>query len=398
MRALNTQLVLDSIRKAGTTSQADLIRTTKLNTGTIVSIVRDLRSRGFIIEAGRGVSRGGRRPTLLRLNPSAASIAACQIGSETATAAILDLNAQIVARHELPVEAGLGPEAFMSSLSACITEMCTEFCGDAASIAGIGLSLHGPVDSENGILLVSEHLGWREVPFGPSLGERLGVRVFALAETRAIALAEQRWGAAQNVRDFVLVELDTGIGMVQVLDGTICRGKHDMAGELGFTVWETGRETADNESPRVLEDVASLRALCRHARELPDTAAAADERTVNHESAEEICLRRLVAAADNGCVQAREVLDNATNALGIAIANVANLFDPELVLLTGRLVSGVDGALMNHIRDCTERHVLATQEHAPRIECAVLGTDAALRGAASLVIDRYLNAENLARL
>ncbi len=396
MRALNTQLVLDCIRVAGTASQADLIRATKLNTGTIVSIVRDLRRRGLAIEAGQGVSRGGRLPTLLRQNPSAAYVLACQVGSETAVIAVLDLDARPLARRELAIEQHHAPGPFIASLAAAIVELRETHCRSGIPVAGLGLSLHGAVDSDRGTLLVSEHLGWRDVPFAEPLRKALGIPVLAQAETRAIALAEQRWGAARDARDFVLIELDTGIGMVQVLDGTICRGRHNMAGELGFTVWDIGSGHGGNRPPRVLEEVASLRSLCRQTRALPGIEHIALPPAAADESTEEQWLRRLVLAAGHGCESAQELLDTATNALGLALANVINLLDPELVLLTGRLVSGADGALVENLRRCCERHLLAKQEHAPRIERAILGSEAALRGTASAVLDRYLGAENLA--
>jgi len=243
-------------------------------------------------------------------------------------------------------------------------------------------------------MLFSSHLGWRNVAFSGELQQVLGVPVFAEAETRAIALAEQRWGAARAARDFVLAELDTGIGMVQVLEGKLCRGRHSMAGELGFTVWDPGQRADGGQQPRVLEDMASLRVLCRQAQQLPDVASRLSEPSAV-ESREEWWLEQLVAASLSGYVQAREILDDATRVLGMAIANVVNLLDPELVLLTGRLVSAAEGALVDPLRQCAQRHLLGTQEHTPRIERAVLGADAALLGAARLVIDHFLSADNL---
>jgi len=395
MRALNTQLVVDHIRRAEAASQADLIQATKLTTGTIVSIVRDLCRRGLVVRAGRGVSRGGRRPTLLRLNHSAATVLCCQVGSDTATVAVLDLGAEILARRELAIEPERGPEAFMARLATCLRELLQTHAPADGCIAGLGLSLHGAVDAQRGVMLFSEHLGWRDVPFGDELQQALGVPVFAEGETRAMALAERRWGAAQGAQDFVLVELDTGIGMVQVLEGKLCRGRHHMAGELGFTVWDTSGRAADGQRPRVLEDMASLRALCHQAEQLPKVVAAvAGQPAVG--TTEEAWLQGLVSASLAGHAVARQILDHATHALGIAIANIVNLLDPELVLLTGRLVYAADGALVDPLCSCVRRHLLDTQR-APRIERAILGPDAALLGASGLVINHFLSADNLAR-
>ncbi|MBT3287290.1 MAG: ROK family protein [Victivallales bacterium] len=395
MRALNTQLVVDRIRGAEATSQADLIQATKLTTGTIVSIVRDLCRRGLVVRAGQGVSRGGRRPTLLRLNHSAATVLCCQVGSDTATVAVLDLGAEILARRDLTIERERGPEAFMAALVTCLQDLLRTHAPVDSCIAGLGLSLHGAVDAHRGVMLFSEHLGWRDVPFGDQLQQALGVPVFAEGETRTMTLAERRQGAAQGAQDFVLVELDTGIGMVQVLEGKLCRGRHHLAGELGFTVWDTAEPAAGGQRPRVLEDIASLRALCHQAEQVPEVVAAVAGQPPGG-TTEAMWLQGLVSASLAGHAAAREILDNATHALGIAIANIVNLLDPELVLLTGRLVYAADGALVDPLCSCIQRHLLDARR-APRIECAVLGTDAALLGAAGLVIDHFLSADNLAR-
>ncbi|NLF17216.1 MAG: ROK family protein, partial [Lentisphaerae bacterium] len=380
MRALNTQLVLDCIRKAELTSQADLIRATKLNTGTIVSIVRDLRERGLVVGAGQGPSRGGRRPALLRLNPSAAAVLSCQVGTEVATAAVLDLGATILSRREWAVEAARGPEPFLAALVACLRDQLQAPALKGRRLAGLGLSLHGAVDAERGVLRVSEHLGWYDVPFRDELQRALGIPVFAEGEARAIALAEQRWGAASKARDFVLIELDAGFGMVQVLDGRLCRGSHGLAGELGFTVWDTADRSAEERRPRILEDLASLKALCGRAEQVGAVAAVAVEPSVS-ETIEEVWLRRLVLASRAGSLEARQSLDDAARAIGLAVANVINLLDPELILLTGRMASGADGYLLEPIRACVREHLVGARSRVPRIEPAGLGPDAALLGA-----------------
>jgi len=396
MRAMNTKLVLDAVRAVGTTSQADLIRATNLSTGTIVSIVRGLSELGLLAQTGQGASRGGRRPTLLRLNPAAAFVLSCQVGSDRATAGVLDLGASVLSRRELPIRRELRPGNFIADLVASLQNQVRELGICHQRIAGLGLSLHGPVDAERGVMLFSEHLGWRDVPFRDELARALDLPVFAEAETRAIALAEQRWGAARDAQDFVLVELDAGIGMVQVLDGRLCRGSHSLAGELGFTVWETAERGQDRQRPRVLEDVASLQALCRQAEQLPEVASVGLE-PFGSESSAELWLRRLVSASRAGESRARQLLDDTTRAVGLAVANVANLMDPELVLLTGRMVSGTDGNLLEPIRAHVQAHLVGAPDRVLRVEPAVLGPDAAFLGVARLVIDHFFSVESLSR-
>ena len=408
MRAMNTKLVLDAVRAVETTSQADLIKATKLSTGTIVSIVRDLRALGLLVQAGKGASRGGRCPTLLKLNTSAAVVLSCQVGSDTATVCVLDLGARVLSRRELVVEREHGPAPFMEMLVDCLRQQLHELfpntlhlppssssspppstlhppppCPSASPVAGLGLSLHGPVDAERGVMLFSEHLGWRDVPFKDELEKALGVPVFAEAETRAIALAEQCWGAAGGARDFVLIELDTGIGMVQVLDGKLCRGSHNLAGELGFTAWESGVD-ADRRTV-VLEQKASLRAICREAVQT--------SLVEGHDLAEETILQSLLDLSSSGDPQAQQILDTAARVLGMVIANVINLLDPERILLTGRLVSGPEGGLLDPIRQHVQAHLVGARDRVPRIEQAVLGADAALLGAARLVSDHFFSVD-----
>lgn len=397
MRAMNTKLVLDAVRAAAPTSQADLIRATRLSTGTIVSIVRDLRRRGLVVETGRGASRGGRCPTLLRPDTTAALVLSCQLGSSTAVAAVLDVGANLLSRRELAVQPERGPEAFMPALVACLHEQLRSLGGEARRVAGLGLSLHGPVDTDRGVMLFSSHLGWQDVPFRDELQGLLGVPVLAEAETRAIAFAEQCWGAGRGVRDFVLIELDTGIGMVQVLDGRPCRGRHSLAGELGFTRWTVANQpTTGSPAACTLEDLASLRVLCRHAGRQPSSRTS--RRPAQGLAVPDVDrrLRALLAAAARGDVHAAQLFDAALSALALAIANVITVLDPELVLLCGRLVSGAGNALLDPLRQRVQAHLLGKPDRTPRLEGSTLGPDAAVLGAAGLVIEHFYSVDSLA--
>ncbi|OGV66944.1 MAG: hypothetical protein A3K19_03590 [Lentisphaerae bacterium RIFOXYB12_FULL_65_16] len=397
MRAMNTKLVLDVVRGVDMTSQADLIKATRLSTGTIVSIVRELRKLGMLADLGPGASRGGRKPTLLKLNSAAAVVLACRVGSNSATVGVLDLNGNILSRRDLVLAPGCGPEPFMAALVACLKDQLHQLAPRNDRVAGLGLSLHGPVDAARGVLLFSEHLGWRDVPFRDELGRALGLPVFADAETRAIAMAEQCWGAARGAQDFVLIELDSGIGMAQVLDGKLCRGSHSLAGELGFTTWGTVPAAGAPRQPLVLEQVASLHALCRQAGETASGDGHGSAVQGNIVGSEELCLQRLVEASRSGNTRARRILDNTARQLGMAVANVINLLDPELILLSGRMVSGDEDGLFRLVSDHARAYLVGAQDRAPRIEATALGADAALRGAARLVIDHFFSVENLAQ-
>jgi glucokinase len=274
----------------------------------------------------------------------------------------------------------------MTELTACLREQLRAVRPAGGRVVGLGISLHGPVDASRGVMLLSEHLGWTEVPFADELRRALGVPVFAEAETRAIALAEQCWGAARGARDFVLIELDAGIGMVQVLDGRLCRGSHSLAGELGFTAWETEAGSGGGRV-RVLEEMVSLEALCGRLEAL--------EGRIDPEGpAGPLCWPG--EAYRRGDPDARKVLEEAARVIGLAVANVINLLDPELVLLAGRMVSGEEGSLIDPIRTRVQAHLIGAQSRVPRIEPAVLGADAALLGAVRPVIDHFLSVENLA--
>jgi len=395
MRAMNKKLVLDVVRSCETVCQADLARATKLSTGTIVSMARELRDQGLVAEAGQGQSTGGRKPTLLTLNPSAAFALACRVGSETATVALMDLAGHILQRDDLPFEPRRGPDAFLADLATFVTGQLRSLRLARRRIAGMGLSLHGPVDTESGRLLLSRHLGWRDVPFKEYLEGKLRVPVHVEAETRAMALAEQRRGSARDVRSFVMVEVDTGIGMVQVLDGGTVRGSHSMAGELGYTVWWPAAPTGPDRPPVVLEDVASIGAMCREAQEGLAAGRTSGMRNPSEAASLDEAFTWLVDAHRKGDELAAEVIHRAAHALAAAVANLVNLLDPELVLLAGCAINRLGEALTGPIRTYADQYLLDTENRTARIEAASLGTDAALIGAGTLVYDRFFSVENL---
>jgi len=382
---MNIRLVLDAIRTADTTSQAELVRKTKLSVGTIVRIVRLLKDRDLVTEVGLGRSRVGRRPVQLRFNKSHSYVIAADYAPDETTVAILDLSGAHIHGTRFLFKEPPTPEQFVHELKKHAWELLRTHRIPQKRIAGIGVSTHGSADYKTGMLRYSRHLGWRDVPMGKMISDAMKKPVIVESHARTMTLAEQRWGAGIGAEHLLLIEIDAGIGVTIISDGRIMRGRNGMAGELGQNT--VRGVNSDLPRPLYLEDVASGKAMIDEARLKTRGRSGSTLRHQIEGQSLRLALRGLYDAASDGDEVALEVVRNAADYLGEAVSHLINLYDPDRVILAGSAISEGRGILTAQIREIALRRVFNLSSRNVTIEPASLGGRASLLGAAAMVYD-----------
>ncbi|MBP2369346.1 ROK family protein [Pseudonocardia parietis] len=303
------------------------------------------------------------------------------VGGTSVRAGVVDADGEVLDTATAPTPRT--DDALEVAIAGTVTELRGRYPVRAA-----GLALAGFVDAPRGLVRYAPHLSWRDAPVAGRISERLGgLPVVVEHDANSAALAERRYGAAAGASTVVLVAIGTGIGGALLLGGELFRGAHGVAPELGhLRVVPDGRACPCGKRG-CWERYCSGTALAATALELISAGDVPGPSVLAREAARDpgrITGRRVAAAAREGDPVARAALDDLGRWLGEGLSLVADVFDPDLVVVAGGVsVSAplfLDAAREHYARIATG----ASHRPLARIRTAQLGAAAAVVGAATL--------------
>ena len=253
---------------------------------------------------------------------------------------------------------------------------------EGRGIVAASIMVPGTVDTQNAVVVQAPNLpSLANFPLKSVLEKRVGWPVLLQNDANAAAVGEMWLGAARGCRDVVSVTLGTGVGGGMILDGELWRGAHGSAGEIGHTTVDpfSGLKCKCG-NVGCLELFASATAIVRMTREdLPRFP----ESVLNRE---ELTAERVYDAGRAGDELALSVFKKFGTYLGIGLANLINIIDPEIIVIAGGVVNGWDLFACHMQREVNERAVRATAQQV-RIAPAKCGDNAGILGAARLAFD-----------
>ena len=371
IRDINRQIVLNYIRERGPISRAEIAQETELQRSTVSIIVDELRSSGLIEEVS-GESTGGRPPILLSLRSGDAVAVGVDLGTIRTVVATSDLAGRVLGQEEFPTD----PDA--SKTIAGVIECALKLnARSGGTVEGIGISLPGLVDPESGLATYIPHFGWRDFDIAREVRAATDLAVSADNDANAAALAELWFGRPEirEVRDFIMVLVEEGVGTGIVFDGQVYRGKSGAAGEFGhMTIGEGAPVACAAGSRGCWEAFASQRAaLARYAalKRLPEGEAGVDFET-------------LVDLALAGEPEALASLKETARYLGLGIANLTQGLSPEAVIVGGPIVRAWP-LIACDVREAVGESICRGLPPA-QIIASTLGEQPTLMGALSLVL------------
>ncbi|MBI5828967.1 MAG: ROK family transcriptional regulator [Chloroflexi bacterium] len=374
-RALNRSAVLNTIKTHGPIGRAEVARRTGLSAATVTGITAELIADDLVFEKAAGDSRGGRPPILLALNPRGGFVVGLKLTETEAIAALTDLQATVIAKRTDRL-AGRSPERAVNTLANAVAELVGEARIRKGKLIGVGVGVAGIVDSEHGLVRQSPYFGWQNLPLRDLLQSRVRVPVFIDNDVNTLTLAEKWFGAGQSVDNFLTVTVGRGVGLGIVVNGQFYRGATGGAGEFGHTVIDPNGPVCDCGKHGCLESFVGDPGLVRMAAE----AAARGE--LPGPVAD---VPSLLALAQAGSPAEQAIFARAGEMLGRGVANLINIFNPQLVLISGEGVRSGDW-LFGPMREAIARHVMPGLAGDAEIRTDSWGDDAWARGAASLVL------------
>jgi glucokinase len=308
-------------------------------------------------------------------------------GTKIITAAVLSTG-EIVSRKYSLTLADEGPWPIINKLSSAVAETMAQAKLKTSDIAGIGIAAAGIIDTKEGIVTTSPNLpGWRDVPLRDIIAERLGLTTYLINDASAAALGEHRFGAGRGVDNLIYLTVSTGIGGGIIIDGELYLGADGCAGEIGHMIIETHGPQCNCGKFGCLEALASGSAMTKESvRRLNQGEKSSIIRLVDGRL-ESITAETVSLAARKGDSLACDIVARAATYLGIGLANLVNIFNPELIVIGGG-VSKMGNMLLAPARKAISEIAFKLPARTARIVRARLGSNAGIIGAAVYVFEQ----------
>lgn len=379
MRARNATLLLNLIWKERQVSRADLARRTGLSPSTVSAIVGDLERSGLVHSTGEGLSRGGRRPTLIGFHDDAFFIIGVELGATHVLVTLTNLRGQVrIARQGAHAVQG-DPEGALALVRAFIDDCLRAERVPRRRLLGIGVAVPSPVHPATpGRLSPLILPAWSGYDVQAQLSGAYNVPVFVDNDANMGALAEGWWGAGKSGDDLTYIKVATGIGAGYVIRGEVYRGAGGTAGEIGHLA-------VDPSGPRCMCGLNGCLAMFIGSHAVRSLA----RERMTGERGRTPTVAEIVKSARAGDPAARTIIDEVGHYLGIAVAGLVNLMNPAVVVFGGEITS-VGDLLLDRLRDTVRERTLSLSVNETRLVTSNLGDQAIAVGAATLVLQAAL--------
>jgi len=296
------------------------------------------------------------------------------IGGTKCAATIASIDGDIIARRSEPTQGDeRSPEQVLASLIGHIGTLIGEVGCEVSELIGVGVSCGGPLDTRTGVIYAPPNLPrWTAVPVRTILEDALKLPVLVENDANATAVAEWKFGAGKGTSNMVFMTMGTGIGGGIIVDGRLVHGANDLAGELGHQTILMNGPLCGCGKRGCLEALASGPSIARLARESLISGRQKRVLPLAGGKPEAITAAHVVEAAHEGDPFAREILREAGTYMGLGIANVIQILNPELVVL-GTIAVHAGDLILEPIRAAVKEYAWSRSAEVCSIVPAALG-------------------------
>ncbi len=384
MKEINRKQVLNLIREKAPVSRSELAAALGMSLPTVMRAVDGLIEERYVTETGKGDSAGGRRPVLLELNRQDHYVIGVDISRWT-TVILLNLAGETEARMRRMTGGGEGPEAILDSAADMIRSLLRERGLSASQIDGIGIGVPGSQFKSGELISESFYRGWEAVDIEALVTGKLGIPATVENIAKAFALGELYLGEARGGGSFIKVMVDSGVGCGIVLNGSLYKGADAVAGEFGHSVIELDGEPCYCGNRGCLEMYVSIPAILKRLkRRISESGPSPVLRELLQENPEPD-FQQMVGAMEKGDPLTIEVLTQSGRILGIGLANLVNLYNPERIVLDGE-VSRKCPPFVEAAQESAREHIFSRKAQSTAITVSTLGEDSGALGAASTAL------------
>jgi glucokinase len=308
------------------------------------------------------------------------------LGGTKILTAVVDSQGEVLSSDESITPATKGREAVIQSILDLVHHALEQAGVAISQICAIGVGAAGISNPEAGILFTSPNLpGWQDVPLRDIMQERLGKKTFVINDANAAALGEFYFGAARGARNFIYITLSTGIGGGIVIDGKIYTGAIGAAGEVGHMTIDDNGPICNCGNRGCWETLASGIALAKEAKHRIKEGVGTSILEYAEGDVEKVTAQVIQSAAEQGDSLAKELIARTGYYVGVGLANLINIFNPELIVIGGGL-SNIGDMLLEPAFNVAGERAYKEAFQAVRFASAELGRNSGVLGAAAFAL------------
>jgi predicted NBD/HSP70 family sugar kinase len=325
------QQVFEHVRGAGRATRAEITRALSISPGSVTALTADLIATNMLREVEGPMRDGnrGRPPVALEVVPEGRRVIGIKVSDERHSAVLTDFAGNMLADATLPIpSATKSANELLDEMDALIGLLLAQTPYQLSDINAVGIGLSGIVEHQTGTVIWSPLMTEREFNLKALFEDRFGVPVLIDNDANVLTLAELWFGVGRAMSDFAVVTIEHGVGMGLVLNNRLFRGSRGIGLELGHTKVQLDGALCRCGQRGCLEAYLADYALAREA------STALGRNTRNLQSPHQL-LESLYGRAKSGNFAARSIFQRAGRYLAVGLANVIQLFDPELIILSG---------------------------------------------------------------
>lgn len=381
--------ILDLIRSGGVVDRIELADLSGLTGASISRIVRQLLEDGLVVETGYGNATGGKRRTLLQLNPKSRHAVGISLDFASITYVITDLGGDVIARRETEGIGHHAPQLVTLRIADELRSLIDVSGVAEETLVGVGIAAAGRQDSRHSVLRGNpQATDWELFALEDILSEAASLPVIVENDSTCAAIGEFWFGRMPASADFATVYLATGFGLGLVTQGDVYRGASSNVGEIGHMVLDVNGPDCWCGSRGCLETLAA-------PRRIVDLALADTELTrrlglsgeVEHVRRDAACISGAAAEGDPAAVA---LIEQSASFLAKALLSATNLLDLDQIILAGPGFSEVGDIYLRVVNDELLRLSFVRAVHPTKVGLSKAGTNSAALGAASLVLHSRL--------
>ncbi len=396
---INKIKILNAVRdNGGGTTRPEIARQLGLSLPTVTRLVESLiQHEKLIREKGSGEVERGRPPKLLEFSGDNHYVVGLSIGANRISGILTDLNARILTQKEIPARPARGYRALIRAVARLILDLIRDSGIGDADLLGVGIAIGGLIDKRRNVIQYSAAFDWEDKDLAGDLHELIHKPIRFDHTARVMALGELCYGIGRRIENFVCVLWGYGIGAAFIQEGKPFFGARGMAGEFGHIPVEPhGAVQCQCGNYGCLEALASgwgiANAAQAHLHKEPRGLLV----QLCEKKPERVTARLVAQAAAQGDEWCRQILDRACDYMGMGLATLINLQNPQAIILGGGIMRS-ENLVLDRVKQTTLQYSLRHLKEDILIQTVHLGDHGKTMGAVSLILNEVLNLNILQR-
>lgn len=363
----NVLEILELIKNTGGISRADLAKEINLTPASITKITKKLMDNSLVCEIGLGESSGGRPPRILELNKEAGNLISLYLAPNYIEVTLYDLHLNKI--YEEKKEIWIRTKSKVLSL---IKTLLTNAINQTnKEILGVGIAANGIVDAKKGISIYSPHYNWSNVDLKSFVEEEFSLRAYVENDVRAMAIGENNYGMGKGVENFIVINIENGVGSALYLNGKIYRGSFNGAGEFGHIPIEGNELRCSCGKKGCLETLVTNEQI---------------ELVFEENFGEKIKAKEIYERYKNDVREGRKIVEDISKTLAKGLVPLINILDPQRIILVGDINNGGEKIYKLIKKELNKRTFSNLGENLEILENS-FGHQSANMGAISLVME-----------